>query len=61
MMAFAVGNGGGFRSDTKYVKWMVRFVESIDGVESYIQKFLQPCTDDDMARFDPPKDPHRIE
>ena len=39
---------------------MVRFVEVIDGVESDIRKFLHQCTDDDMARFDPPEDPDRI-
>ena len=61
MMAVGVETTEGEpRSDTNYIRWMVRFVSLIDGVKSETRQYLKPCTDVDMARFDPPENPDKI-
>ena len=63
MMALAVENFDTSepRSDTNYVRWIVHFVERIDGVYNEMREELHPCTDVDMAKFYPPEDPAKIE
>ena len=45
-------------NDTRYISWMAKLVGmSSDATRSVTELPLQPCTEDDMAKFNPPENP----
>ena len=57
MMAFAVEDKKGVpKNDTQYLRWMQKVQYEVDGIRTIkTEKLLKLCTQDDMAKFYPPK------
>ena len=54
MMAFAIDSDNGLKQDPRFIKWVARYIQIIDGETVVRNILLQPCTEEDMQKFNPP-------
>ena len=57
-MAFAVRSGKDDvpKSDTRYIQWVVYSVSRVNQIEEKRELPLHPCSDAELAKFDPPQE-----
>ena len=55
-MAFAAtGWDGEARHDPRYVRWIARFKQKVNGTLSETRQLLHPCTEEELTRLDRPE------